>query len=119
MAFNTLVEAGYQPIVAWFVCFYEVKMIVDLFFEKGFDYMNNAISDTAEYGGYKVGNKLIDNEVSLKMKKILKEIKSGNFNQEWSREAKKGYKVLMAMRENERNSLIEETSQVIFKHIVD
>ena len=119
MAFNTLVEAGYQPIVAWFVCFYEVKMIVDLFFEKGFDYMNNAISDTAEYGGYKVGNKLIDNEVSLKMKKILKEIKSGNFNQEWSREAKKGYKVLMAMRENERNSLIEKTSQVIFKHIFD
>ena len=119
MAFNTLVESGYQPVVAWFVCFYEVKMIVDLFFEKGFDYMNSAISDTAEYGGYNIGNQLIDKDISNKMKNVLKDIQSGDFNREWSKESKEGYQGLMKMREHERDSLIEKTSQIIFKNIFD
>ena len=119
MAFQTLVNAGYQPIVAWFVCFYEVKMIVDLFFEKGFDYMNSAISNTAEYGGYQIGNKLIDREISNKMKIVLEDIQSGKFNENWSKESKQGYETLMKMRDSERNSLIEETSQIIFRHIFD
>ena len=119
MSFNTLVESGYQPVVAWFVCFYEVKMIVDLFFEKGFDYMNEAISDTAEFGGYKIGDMIIDKEISNKMQLVLKNIQSGNFNKEWSQESKMGYRELMKMRKKERNSLIEKTTQIIKKHIID
>ena len=69
-----MVNAGYQPIVAWFVCFYEVKLIVDLFYEKGFEYMNNAISETAEYGDYTRGPKVIDEKVKDNMRKILKQI---------------------------------------------
>tara|TARA_Y100001970_G_scaffold114160_1_gene142411 strand:- start:461 stop:1450 length:990 start_codon:yes stop_codon:yes gene_type:complete len=76
---KVLLEAGYSPIVAWFVCYYEIKMIVDLFHEKGFDYLYNAISDTARYGGLKSGNYLIDNEYENKLKNILSDIKNGKF----------------------------------------
>ena len=76
---KVLLEAGYSPIVAWFVCYYEIKMIVDLFHEKGFDYLYNAISDTARYGGLKSGNYLIDDEYENKLKNILSDIKNGNF----------------------------------------
>ncbi|MAV58677.1 MAG: ketol-acid reductoisomerase [Candidatus Marinimicrobia bacterium] len=117
MAFNTLVKSGYQPVVAWFVCFYEVKLIVDLFFEKGFDYMNESISDTAEFGGYKVGDIIFDKELNDRMKNILQDIQSGNFNKEWSKESKMGYKELMKMRLADRNSLIEKTTQFIIKKL--
>ena len=119
MAFNTLVESGYQPVVAWFVCFYEVKLIVDLFFEKGFDYLNESISDTAEFGGYKAGDIIINDELSNRMKNILENIQSGNFNKEWSNEFSTGYKGLMKMRLADRNSLIEKTTQILLKNLVD
>ena len=76
---KVLLEAGYSPVVAWFVCYYEIKMIVDLFHEKGFDYLYNAISDTARYGGLKSGNYLIDDEYENKLKNILKDIKNASF----------------------------------------
>ena len=76
---KVLLEAGYSPVVAWFVCYYEIKMIVDLFHEKGFDYLYNAISDTARYGGLKSGNYLIDDEYENKLKNILKDIQNGSF----------------------------------------
>jgi len=76
---KVLLEDGYSPIVAWFVCYYEIKMIVDLFHEKGFDYLYNAISDTARYGGLKSGNYLIDDEYESKLKNVLSEIKNGKF----------------------------------------
>jgi len=118
-AFNTLVEAGYQPIVSWFVCYYEVKMIVDLFHEKGFNFMNSAISDTAEYGGYSSGEKIFDNNVKEKMKKILKDIQNGTFDKKWKRDAEDGYKELMKMRNEEKNTLINKTTNLIIKQIVD
>ncbi len=116
-AFNTLVEAGYQPIVSWFVCYYEVKMIVDLFYEKGFEYMNQAISETAEYGGYKVGNELINKRIKKKMMETLKKIKEGEFHREWREETDSGYKKLMEMREQERENLLNKTSQIIFSKL--
>ncbi len=76
---KVLLEEGYSPVVAWFVCYYEIKMIVDLFHEKGFDYLYNAISDTARYGGLKSGNYLIDDEYERKLKNILSDIKKGKF----------------------------------------
>ena len=76
---KVLLEDGYSPVVAWFVCYYEIKMIVDLFHEKGFDYLYNAISDTARYGGLKSGNYLIDDEYENKLKNILKDIQNGSF----------------------------------------
>ena len=79
---KVLLEDGYSPIVAWFVCYYEIKMIVDLFHEKGFDYLYSAISDTARYGGLKSGNYLIDDEYERKLKKILSNIKNGKFIKE-------------------------------------
>tara|TARA_B100000579_G_scaffold383077_1_gene352676 strand:+ start:1521 stop:2510 length:990 start_codon:yes stop_codon:yes gene_type:complete len=76
---KVLLEDGYSPTVAWFVCYYEIKMIVDLFHEKGFGYLYNAISDTARFGGLKSGNYLIDDEYENKLKNILSDIKNGNF----------------------------------------
>ena len=76
---KVLLESGYSPVVAWFVCYYEIKMIVDLFHKKGFDYLYNAISDTARYGGLKSGNYLIDDEYENKLKNILSDIKNGKF----------------------------------------
>ena len=76
---KVLLEDGYSPVVAWFVCYYEIKMIVDLFHEKGFDYLYSAISDTARYGGLKSGNYLIDDEYENKLKNVLSDIKNGKF----------------------------------------
>ena len=76
---KVLLEAGYSPLAAWIVCYYEIKMIVDLFHEKGFDYLYNAISDTARYGGLKSGDYLIDDEYENKLKNILKNIQNGSF----------------------------------------
>jgi len=76
---KVLLESGYSPLVAWFVCYYEIKMIVDLFHEKGFDYLYNAISDTARYGGLKSGDYLIDDDYEYKLKNILADIQNGKF----------------------------------------
>ena len=79
---KVLLEDGYSPLASWFVCYYEIKMIVDLFHEKGFDYLYNAISDTARYGGLKSGDYLIDDDYENKLKSILKDIQNGNFVKE-------------------------------------
>ena len=79
---KVLLEDGYSPVVAWFVCYYEVKMIVDLFHEKGIEYLYKAISDTARYGGLKVGDYLIDDEYEIKLKKVLSDIKTGEFKKD-------------------------------------
>ena len=69
--FKVLLEDGYSPVVAWFVCFYEVKNIVDLFSDKGLDYMFKAVSETAEYGGQTRADRLIDDDIAKEMKEIL------------------------------------------------
>jgi ketol-acid reductoisomerase len=84
--FETLVEAGYKPEIAYFECLHEMKLIVDLIFENGIKGMNYSISDTAEYGEYVVGKRIINNETKETMKKVLKEIQSGEFAEKWIKE---------------------------------
>jgi len=86
---KVLLEDGYSPIVAWFVCYYEVKMIVDLFHEKGINYLYKAISDTARYGGLKTGDYLIDDDYEVKLKKVLENIKSGDFKKDFEKNVDK------------------------------
>jgi len=84
-SYNTLIDNGYNPTVAWFVCYYEIKTIVDLFHDKGFEEFYGLISDTARYGGISRGEKLINNDFKNSLASILDDIKSGDFNKELTR----------------------------------
>ena len=97
-SFNVLLEEGYSPIVAWFVCYYEVKSIVDSFHDNGFDFLNKMISNVAEYGGLTRGERLIDSNVKKEMKQILSGIKNGNFKKEWDSEKRQNFKLLNKKR---------------------
>ena len=88
--FETLVEAGYQPEIAYFECMHEVKLIVDLMYQGGLSYMRYSISNTAEYGDLTRGPRIINDETKAEMKKILDEITSGQFAKEWVNEYKTG-----------------------------
>lgn len=81
--FDTLVEAGYQPEIAYFECLHELKLIVDLLYEGGFEKMRYSVSDTAEYGDYMIGKRIINDETRKEMKKVLEEIQTGNFAKNW------------------------------------
>jgi ketol-acid reductoisomerase len=106
--FETLVEAGYQPEIAYFECLHELKLIVDLIQEGGLAYMRYSVSDTAEYGDYTRGPRVIDQSVRDKMKTILGEVQSGVFAREWIEENKTGRKKFLAMREAARNQPLEQ-----------
>ncbi len=106
--FETLVEAGYQPEIAYFECLHELKLIVDLMYEGGMDYMRYSISNTAEYGDYTRGPRIITEEVRESMREILREIQSGEFAREWILENKAGRPVLRAARRHSAESYIEE-----------
>src|SRR5690606_13899127 len=82
-AFDTLVEAGYQPEVAYFECLHELKLIVDLIYEGGISWMRYSISDTAEFGDITVGKRVISQETRAEMKRILEDVRSGAFAREW------------------------------------
>lgn len=110
-AFETLVEAGYQPEVAYFECLHELKLIVDLIYEGGLSFMRYSISDTAEYGDLTRGPRIINEAVRQEMKKILKEIQSGEFAREWILENQAGRPVLNALRRKEKEHLIEEVGK--------
>ena len=86
--FETLVEAGYQPESAYFETLHEVKLIVDLMYEGGFEWMRHSISDTAEYGDFSRGSRIINNDTKKEMKKVLEEIQSGAFAKEWMAQAR-------------------------------
>lgn len=88
--FETLVAAGYQPEIAYFECLHEVKLIVDLIFEGGFSKMNYSISDTAEYGEYVTGKRIVTDETRKEMKRVLEDIQSGKFAKNWLDENKNG-----------------------------
>src|SRR5437899_30968 len=90
MAFETLVEAGYQPEIAYFECLHELKLIVDLFYQGGLSYMRYSVSDTAEYGDYSRGPRVIDEHVRATMKQILTEIQDGTFAKQWIAENEAG-----------------------------
>ncbi|MCS7278547.1 MAG: ketol-acid reductoisomerase [Thermodesulfobacteriaceae bacterium] len=106
--FETLVEAGYQPEIAYFECLHELKLIVDLIYEGGLSFMRYSISDTAEYGDLTRGPRVINEAVRAEMKKILKEIQSGEFAREWILENQAGRPVLNALRRKEAEHPIEE-----------
>lgn len=105
--FETLVAAGYAPEIAYFECLHELKLIVDLVQEGGLAYMRYSISDTAEYGDYTRGPRIVTDQTRAEMKKILSEIQSGDFAKQWIEENKAGRKKFLAMREEARNSQIE------------
>jgi ketol-acid reductoisomerase len=105
--FETLVDAGYAPEIAYFECLHELKLIVDLIQEGGLAYMRFSVSDTAEYGDYTRGPRVIDARVRQTMKQILGEIQSGQFAKEWIDENKSGRKNFLAMREAARNQRLE------------
>ena len=109
--FETLVEAGYDPDIAYFECLHEVKLITDLLYEGGLARMRYSISDTAEYGDYRSGPQVIDKRVKKNMKTILENIqkkKGGKFAKEWMAEAEKGYPNFLKMREKNKKHPIEE-----------
>jgi ketol-acid reductoisomerase len=109
--FETLVEAGYDPEIAYFECLHELKLIVDLIQEGGLSYMRFSVSDTAEYGDYTRGPRVIDAHVRESMKKILTEVQNGQFAKEWIDENKAGRKKFLAMREAGKDSLIERVGR--------
>jgi ketol-acid reductoisomerase len=105
--FQTLVEAGYAPEIAYFECLHELKLIVDLIQEGGLSYMRYSISDTAEYGDYTRGPRIVNDQTRAEMKKILSEIQSGDFARQWIDENKSGRKKFLAMREAGKTDQIE------------
>jgi ketol-acid reductoisomerase len=106
--FETLTEAGYAPEIAYFECLHELKLIVDLIYEGGLGYMRYSVSDTAEYGDYTRGPRIVNAETRAEMKKILGEIQSGEFARTWLRENREGRKKFLAMREAAKNQPIEK-----------
>jgi ketol-acid reductoisomerase len=106
--FDTLVEAGYQPEIAYFECLHELKLIVDLIYERGISYMRYSISDTAEYGDLTRGRRIITEETRREMRRILEEVVSGKFAGEWILENQAGRPVYNALRRRDKSHLIEE-----------
>ncbi len=109
--FETLTEAGYAPEIAYFECLHELKLIVDLIYEGGLSYMRYSVSDTAEYGDYTRGPRLVNEQTRQEMKKILAEIQSGQFAKEWMDENRAGRKKFLAMRESQRDQPIERVGR--------
>jgi ketol-acid reductoisomerase len=115
--FETLVEAGYDPQMAYFECLHELKLIVDLMYEKGLAGMRYSISNTAEYGDYTRGKRVIDDNVRAEMKKILGEIQSGDFAREWIAENRAGQENFLRMREEQASSQVETTGKELRSHM--
>lgn len=105
--FETLVEAGYAPEIAYFECLHELKLIVDLIYEGGLGYMRFSVSDTAEYGDYTRGPRIVNDQIRAEMKKILSEIQTGEFARQWMQENKEGRGKFLAMRQGQEDQQIE------------
>ena len=113
--FETLVEAGYQPELAYFECMHELKLIVDLFYQGGLSYMRYSISNTAEYGDLTRGPRIVTEETKKEMKRILTEIQSGQFAKEWILENQAGRPVFNALEKKDRGHLIEKVGRELRK----
>jgi ketol-acid reductoisomerase len=109
--FDILVEAGYQPESAYFECLHEMKLIIDLVNSGGLSFMRYSISDTAEYGDYMVGPRMIVDETKKEMRKVLSEIQDGTFAEQWIRENKEGRPNFNRMRREAQESLVETTGK--------
>ncbi len=113
--FETLVEAGYDPRNAYFECIHEMKLIVDLIYQGGFSRMRYSISDTAEFGDYETGKRLITEETKKEMKKVLEEIQDGTFASKWIAENKNGRAHFIACRNNKAEHQLEKVGASIRK----
>lgn len=113
--FETLVEAGYQPEMAYFECMHELKLIVDLFYQGGLNYMRYSVSNTAEYGDYTRGPRIVTEETKAEMKRILEEIQSGEFARQWILENKAGAPAFKATRRRERDHGVEQVGRDLRK----
>ncbi len=109
--FDTLVEAGYKPENAYFECLHEMKLIIDLVVKGGLSYMRYSISDTAEYGDYTVGKRIITDDTRKEMKKVLSEIQDGSFARNWILENQANRPYFNARRHQEQNLLIEKVGK--------
>jgi ketol-acid reductoisomerase len=109
--FETLVDAGYQPEVAYFECMHELKLIVDLMYEGGLEYMRHSISDTAEYGDYVAGPRIVDDRTRSTMRQLLAEIRDGSFADAWIAENASGRPIFTAMREREAGHEMERVGR--------
>jgi ketol-acid reductoisomerase len=109
--FDTLVAAGYQPEIAYFECLHEVKLIVDLIYEGGLSWMRYSVSDTAEWGDYQSGPRVIDDTARATMKQILTEIQNGSFANRWIDEANGGFPEFLRLRSQARTSQLEEVGR--------
>jgi ketol-acid reductoisomerase len=113
--FETLVEAGYQPEIAYFECLHELKLIVDLMYRGGLNYMRYSISDTAEYGDYTGGARLITDETRAEMRRMLDDIRSGRFAKQWIAENETGRQTFEAQRAKEQSQLLEQVGAELRK----
>jgi ketol-acid reductoisomerase len=115
--FETLVEAGYDPEMAYFECLHELKLIADLMYEKGLAGMRYSISNTAEYGDYTRGRRVITDETRASMREILKEIQSGDFAREWIAENRAGQENFLRMRAEQAETQIEHVGAELRSHM--
>ncbi|HXW08489.1 MAG TPA: ketol-acid reductoisomerase [Vicinamibacterales bacterium] len=106
--FDTLVEAGYQPEIAYFECLHELKLIVDLIYQGGLSYMRYSVSDTAEHGDYTGGPQVITDETRQAMRRMLEDVRNGNYARSWIAENEAGRPNFNAMRAREQQQLIEQ-----------
>ncbi len=109
--FDTLVEAGYQPEVAYFECMHELKLIVDLFYQGGLNYMRYSVSDTAEYGDYVAGPRIITDETRATMRQLLEEVRNGSFASAWIDENRKGRPQFNRRRREDATHQIESVGR--------
>jgi ketol-acid reductoisomerase len=114
-AFETLVEAGYQPEIAYFECLHELKLIVDLMYRGGLNYMRYSISDTAEHGDYTGGPRLITAETRAEMKRMLDDVRSGRYAEQWIAENEKGRPWFNEQRAKEQSHQIERVGAELRK----
>lgn len=114
-AFETLVDAGYQPEMAYFECLHELKLIVDLFYQGGLSYMRYSVSNTAEYGDYSRGPRIINDDTRQEMKKILREIQDGHFAREWILENRAGAPSFQAIRRRDQDLELETVGRRLRK----
>lgn len=114
-SFETLVDAGYQPEIAYFECLHELKLIVDLMYQGGLNYMRYSVSDTAEWGDYKSGQRVITDETKTVMKEILADVQSGAFAEEWMDEYHGGGKIYYERRQKEQHLQLENVGKELRK----
>ena len=115
--FETLVDAGYDPEMAYFECLHELKLIADLMYEKGLAGMRYSISNTAEYGDYTRGRRVITDETRAAMRQILTEIQSGDFAREWIAENRAGQENFLRMRAEQADTQVEHVGWELRSHM--